>query len=81
MQYGFEILAVEGMPDHGHLYVSAPPNIFPAEMVSLFKGITSRRLKKGFETLRRQYWGKHAILRAEGYSVGTVRYVSTETIN
>ena len=79
-QYGFEILAVEVMPDHVHLFVSAPPKFAPAEIVRLFKGITSRRLKKRFEILRRQYWGEHATLWAEGYYVGTAGHVSAETI-
>ena len=87
-QYGFEILAVEVTPvlaahevrlrrcasvsDPVHLFVSAPPKFAPAEIVGLFKGITSRRLKKEFESLRRQYW-------AEGYYVGTAGHVSAET--
>ena len=79
-QYRFEILAVEVMPDHVHLLVSAPPKFAPAEIVRLFKGITSRRLKKEFESLRRQYWGKNATLWAEGYYVGTAGHVSAETI-
>jgi putative transposase len=78
--YRFEILAVEGMPDHVHLFVSAPPKFAPAEIVRLFKGITSRQLKKEFESLRRQYRGKHASLWAEGYYVGTAGHVSAETI-
>ena len=80
MQYGFEILAVEVMPDHVHLFVSAPPKFAPAEIVRLFKGITSRKLKKEFESLGRQYWGKNATLWAEGYYVGTAGHVSAETI-
>jgi putative transposase len=79
-QYGFEILAVEVMPDHVHLFVSAPPKFAPAEIVRLFKGITSRRLKKEYEILRRQYRGEHATLWAEGYYVGTAGNVSAETI-
>jgi putative transposase len=79
-QYGFEILAVEVMPDHVHLFVSAPPKFSPAEIVGLFKGITSRRLKNEYESVRRQYWGKHATLWAEGYDVGTAGHVSAETI-
>ena len=79
-QYRFEILAVEVMPDHVHLFVSAPPKFAPAEIVRLFKGITSRRLKKEFESLRRQYWGNNATLWAEGYYVGTAGHVSAETI-
>jgi len=80
MQYGFEILAVEVMPDHVHLFVSAPPKFAPAEIVRLVKGITSRKLKKEFESLGRQYWGKNATLWAEGYYVGTAGHVRAETI-
>jgi putative transposase len=90
-QYGFEILAVEVMPGHVHLFVSAPPKFAPSEIVRLFKGITSRQLKKEFADakhpycLRRQYGGEHGMhaaarLWAEGYSVGTAGPVSAETI-
>ena len=89
VQYGFEILAVEVMPDHPgtarqgrcvHLFVSAPPKFSPAEVVRYFKGITSRRLKQEFVYLRRQYWGEHATLWAESYYVGTAGRVSAEVI-
>jgi putative transposase len=80
MQYGFDILVVELMPDPVHLLVSAPAKFSPAEIARLFKGITSRRLKKEFESLRRPYWGTNATLRAEGYCVGTAGHVSAETI-
>ena len=80
IQYGFEILAVEVMPDHGHLFVSAPPKFSPAEIVRLFKGIPSRRLKQEFLALRRQYGGARATLWAEGYDVGTAGHVSAETL-
>ena len=79
-KYGFEILAVEVMPDHVHLFVSAPPKFAPAEIVRLFKGITSRKLKKEFVSLGRQYWSKNATLWAEGYYVGTTGHVRAETI-
>lgn len=79
-QSGFEILVVEVMSEHVHLFVSAPPKFSPAEIVRLFKDITSRKLTKEFESLRRQYWGEHATLWAEGYDVGTAGHVSAETI-
>jgi putative transposase len=79
-QYGFELLAAEVMPEHVHLFVSAPPKFSPAEVVRYFKGISSRRLKQEFDYLRRQYWGEHATLWAEGYYVGTAGHVSAETI-
>lgn len=80
LQYGFEILAFEVMPDHVHLFVSAPPKFAPAEIVRLFKGITSRKLKAEFASIRRQYWGEHATLWAERYYVGTAGCVRAETI-
>jgi putative transposase len=70
-QYGLEILAVEVMPDHVHVFVSTPPKFSRAEIIRLFKGVTSRKLKREFESFRRQYWGEHATLWAEGYYVGT----------
>ena len=71
---------VQVCPTMLHLFVSAPPKFSPAEIIRLFKGITFRRLKKEFESLRRQYWGEHATLWAEGYYVGTAGHVSAETI-
>ncbi len=79
-QYGFEVLAQEVMPDHVHVFVTAPPKLAPAEIVRLLKGVTSRRLKQGFAAIRRQYWGPKATLWAEGYYVGTAGHVSAETI-
>ena len=56
--YGYERMAVEvtpalacgaSVPDHVHLFVSAPPKFSPAEIVRLFKGSPSRRLKKNLK--------------------------------
>jgi putative transposase len=79
-QYGFEVLALEVMPDHVHLFVSAPPQCASAQVIRLFKGITSRKLKQEFASLKQQYWGKNATLWAESYYVGTAGHVSAETI-
>lgn len=76
----FQIVAAEIMPDHVHRFVSAPPKFSPAEIVRLFKGITSRKLMQEFADLRRQYWGEKATLWAESSSVGTAGQVSAETI-
>ena len=75
-QYGFEIVADEGMPDHVHLFVSAPPKFSPAQVVRLFKGITSRRLTQEFESIRRAYWGPNATLWAEGYRRASINRCS-----
>ena len=77
-QYGFTILACEIMPDHIHLFVSAPPRFAPSEIVRLFKGISSRKIMQEFPNLRYQY--AHRSLWAESYYVGTAGHTSTETI-
>ena len=76
----FEILAVEVMPGPVHRLVSAAPKFSPAEIVRLVQGMTARKLKKEFETLRRQDWGEHSTWWAEGDSVGTAGHVRAETI-
>jgi len=65
-QHGFEIQAVEVMPDHVDLLVRAPPKFVPAEIIGPFKGITSRRPKKELESLRRGYRGRRGGPRARG---------------
>jgi putative transposase len=75
---GFEVLALEVMPDHIHLFVSAPPFDSPTEIVKVFKGVTALRLFKKFPELRNQFWkGK---LWSPSYYVGTAGHVSAETI-
>jgi putative transposase len=75
---GFEVLALEVMPDHLHLFVSAPPFDSPTEIVKVFKGVTALRLFKKFPELRNLFWkGK---LWSPSYYVGTAGYVSAETI-
>lgn len=74
----FEVLTLEIMPDHLHLFVSAPPFDSPTEIVKVFKGVTALRLFKKFPELRNEYWkGK---LWSPSYYVGTAGHVSAETI-
>jgi len=68
------------MPNHGHLFGSAPPQCSPADLVGYFKGIRSRRLIQECPALRRQYGGKNAALGAAGYDAGTAGHVSADRI-
>jgi REP element-mobilizing transposase RayT len=43
---------MEVMPDHVHLFVSAPPTLAPAQLANQFKGYTSRVLRLQFPHLR-----------------------------
>ena len=75
---GWEIVALEVMPDHVHLFVTVPPKFAPSEIVKAFKGWSARRTLMAFPGLA-QKTGR-GTLWAPSYYVGTAGNVSTETI-
>jgi putative transposase len=79
--YGFEIIAMEVMPDHIHMLVEAPPKYAPAKIVQIFKGISSRRMRQEFLNIIKRYIWKEGTLWAVGYYIGSVGDgVTTELI-
>jgi len=77
--YEFEILALEIMPDHVHLFVSAKPMIAPTTIVKTLKSISTVQIFYAFPMLKKKYfWGTG--LWSRGYYVGTAGVVSSETI-
>ena len=76
--YGYEILGMEVMPDHIHLFVSAPPRYAPADVVKKFKGVTGSKLFLEFPFLRRQL--RKGKIWTRSYFVGTAGTVTSETI-
>jgi putative transposase len=75
-----EITIIKGVVsrDHVHVYVGAPPQLAPAQMMQWIKGRSSRRLQQEFAELRRRYWGQH--LWARGYFCATSGTVTDEMI-
>ncbi len=73
-EHGYELLGLEVMPDHVHIFLSAPP----AVIAKVLKGASARRLFMAFPHLKRELWGGH--LWNPSYYVGTAGYVSAETI-
>jgi putative transposase len=74
-ELGIEILALEIMPDHVHLFVSCPPNISPDQIMFRLKGYTARILRKEFPSLL-----KLPSMWTRAYFVSTAGNVSSETI-
>lgn len=74
-KYNYEILAMEIMPDHIHLQISAVPQYSPAELMNKIKGITGFRISKQFPDLKAR--GK---IWTNSYFCATTGNVSTETI-
>jgi Transposase and inactivated derivatives len=70
-----EILALEIMPDHVHLFVSSHPNILIHNLIKAFKGRSSNLLRKEYPELL-----KLPSLWTHSYFVSTAGNVSSETI-
>ena len=72
---GLNLVAVECMPDHIHLFIKAHPNISISYIVKMLKGYTSFILRKEFIYLKNN---KH--LWANGYFCESIGGISEKTI-
>ena len=73
-----EIIKGHVSKDHVHLFVSIPPQVTISRLVQRLKGKSSYKLLHSFESLRRQYWGRH--LWARGYFCCSSGNVTDEVI-
>ncbi|MFA5599328.1 MAG: IS200/IS605 family transposase [Phenylobacterium sp.] len=78
-QYGWELLSLEVMPDHIHMFVSAEPKVAPLTIATTLKSILTVDVFKRFDGLKRRYfWGSGLFSR--GCYYGSAGSVSAETI-
>jgi len=70
-----EILALEIMPDHLHLFVNAPPTLSPHNIVARIKGVSSHYLRREFD-----YIARMPSMWTRSYFVSTAGNVSLEMI-
>jgi len=78
-KYGYEIIEIEVMQDHIHLFVSAKPTVAPTDIVRTLKSITAIQLFKEFPSFKK-FYSRCGSLWSKGYFVSTIGKVSTETI-
>ncbi|WP_255547726.1 IS200/IS605 family transposase [Crassaminicella indica] len=50
--YDYELTPQEIMPDHVHLFISAPPIVAPVDIVRKLKSISANEIFKGFPKLK-----------------------------
>ena len=76
----FEIRIISGVvsKDHVHIFVSAPPNMAPSEIMRRIKGRTSTKLFEEFPNIKKRYWGRH--FWARGFFCVTSGQVTDEMI-
>ncbi len=77
-----EVIALEVMPDHVHLFVSVPPTYAPQHLANQIKGYSSRVLRQEFPALKSRLpalWSRSYF--ADGTSaVASTGVVSSETV-
>ncbi len=71
-----EIEEIEVMPGHLHLLVNARPALAPHHIVQPFKGLTSRRLREEFPSLK----SRLPSLWTRSYYIETIGHISEDTI-
>ena len=71
-------MSLQVMPDHVHLFVSAPPKWAPARIVQSLKAWTSKDLREKFAIIRQTRYSND--LWASSYYCGTAGHVSAEVV-
>lgn len=68
INYGFYIYELQIMDDHIHLFVDLPSTIPVSKALQLFKGISSRMLRRTFSYLRgyKHHWSPGKFFRSVG---------------
>ena len=74
-ELGCSVIALEIMPDHVHLSLSALPRFSPAELVGKIKGVSGSRVAARFPQIKKR--GK---IWSNSYFCATTGSVSTSTI-
>ena len=78
IEKGFVIKAIEVMPDHVHVFVSAKPKFSPSYIYKMLKGISARKLFVQHSELTQSLWNNH--LWNPSTYVETIGHVSEETV-
>ena len=77
--YDYEIIAMEVMPDHVHLFVGAKPSVAPSDIVRTFKSISAIKILKEYWALR-NFYSRAGALWSRGKFISTIGFVSADTI-
>jgi len=67
-EMGWEVMALEVMPDHVHLFLGANPDVSPTQVMHRLKGFTSRVLRQEFPHLLRlpSLWTRSSFVSTAG---------------
>ena len=77
--YDYEIIEMEVMPDHIHLFVGAKPSVAPSDIVRTFKSITAIKLFEKHYALK-NFYSRCGSLWSRGKFICTAGILAAETI-
>lgn len=79
-KWDVELLEFGGEEDHVHLLIDLHPNIMPSKLINSLKTVSSRLIRKEFEThLKKYYWKNtlwtraYCIISAGGAPLETIK--------
>ena len=75
---GWDLIGLEIMPDHIHVFISTQPFQAPTDIVKILKGVTAKQLRSKFPVILSQI--RKGSIWSPSYYVGTAGDVSSETI-
>ena len=78
-RYSYEIKALEVMPDHIYIFVSAPQTVAPCDIVRTLKSVSAIELFKQFPHLQKLY-SRRGSLWSKSYFVSSIGNVSESTV-
>ncbi|HIP66500.1 MAG TPA: IS200/IS605 family transposase, partial [Candidatus Nanopusillus sp.] len=73
-ELGCEVLALEVMPDHVHVFLLCPPRLAPSYIANYLKGKSARKVLQKFPELKSK--SKYGKLWTRSYFVATVGNVT-----
>lgn len=78
-EYGYQIKAMEVMPDHIHMFVDAPQTVAPCDIARTLKSISAIRMMERFPDLK-EFYKRCGVLWSRGYFISTIGHISGDTV-
>ena len=76
---GCRLLSCDGAADHVHLLVEYPPKLSVSALVNMFKGTSSRMLRRERPDIAQRYWRK-GVLWSPSYFAASTGGAMLETV-
>ena len=78
-EYRYEIKALEVMPDHIHMFVSAPHTVAPSDIVRTLKSVSAIKMFREFPELKK-FYSRCGRLWGRGTFISTVGHISEDIV-